>query len=42
MSDGWHDLADENLDHGPALDSKDLDETRRLLYGSLVAGRTQR
>jgi hypothetical protein len=35
-------MSDENLDHGPALDARDADETRRLLYGALAAGRTKR
>jgi hypothetical protein len=35
-------MSDENLDHGPVLDARDLDETRRLLYGALAAGRTRR
>lgn len=35
-------MSDENLDHGPVVDTRDRDETRRLLYGALAAGRTKR
>lgn len=35
-------MKDENLNHGPVLNAREADEIRRLMYGSLAAGRTRR